>query len=124
MSNKIDMTVFEELLARDTDSEMSLEDVILHLAEGDVSAFVSYNGTWDQYNKDTKAFKDETGYEHLDQDGGGEGGAEYCYGVFKLQGKIYRAEYSYYSHNGYEYDGISDTLREVKPIQKTITVYE
>lgn len=124
MSNKIDMTVFEELLARDTDSEMSLDDVIFHLAEGDVSEFVSYGGSSEQYRKNKEAFVEETGYEHLDQDGGGEGGAEYCYGVFKLQGKIYRAEYAYYSHQGHEYDCIAETLREVKPVQKTITVYE
>lgn len=63
-------------------------------------------------------------YEHLDQEGGGEGGSEYCFGVFKLNGKIYRAEYSYYSHEGHHYDNIVETLREVKPVEKTITVYE
>ena len=67
--------------------------------------------------------KDEWGYEHLQQEGGGEGGSEYCYGVFRLGDKIYKAEYSYYSYNGHEYDGIYHTLKEVKPVQKTITVY-
>lgn len=68
--------------------------------------------------------EEEWGYEHLEQEGGGEGGSEYCYGVFKLKGKIYKAEYSYYSYNGHEYDGISYTLKEVKPVEKTIVVYE
>ena len=63
-------------------------------------------------------------YEHLQQEGGGEGGAESCHGVFKLGDKIYKAEYSYYSHAGHEYDHILDTIQEVKPVQKTITVYE
>lgn len=63
-------------------------------------------------------------YEHIEQEGGGEGGSEYCFGVFKLNGKIYRAEYSYYSYNGHEYDGIINSVREVKPVEKTITVYE
>ena len=63
-------------------------------------------------------------YKHLEQEGGGEGGAEYCYGVFKLGDTIYKAEYTYYSHNGHEYSYILDTVREVKPVQKTITVYE
>lgn len=63
-------------------------------------------------------------YEHLVQEGGGEGGAEYCYGVFKLGDTIYKAEYSYYSHSGHEYWDILYTLQEVKPVQKTITVYE
>ena len=63
-------------------------------------------------------------YEHLEQEGGGEGGSEYCYGVFRLGTKIYKAEYSYYSHNGHEFYNILDTIQEVKPVQKTITVYE
>lgn len=63
-------------------------------------------------------------YEHLQRKGGGEGGSEYCFGVFKLNGKIYRADYSYYSYSGDEYASIVETLREVKPVEKTITVYE
>jgi hypothetical protein len=66
----------------------------------------------------------ELGYEHIVQDGGGEGGAEDCHGVFKLKGKIYMAEYRYYSHEGHEYESITDTVREVKPVTKTVTVYE
>lgn len=54
----------------------------------------------------------------------GEGGSEYCYGVFKLDDKIYKAEYSYYSYHGNEYDDIAYSLREVRPVEKTITVYE
>lgn len=68
--------------------------------------------------------KDKYDYEWIEQDGGGEGGSEYCYGVFKLEGKFYKAEYSYYSYKGHDYDGISDTLVEVKPVEKTITVFE
>lgn len=68
--------------------------------------------------------KEEWCYEHLEQEGGGKGGSEYCYGVFRLGGKIYKAEYSYYSYNGHEYDGISATLKEVTPVKKTIIVYE
>lgn len=63
-------------------------------------------------------------YTHLVQKGGGEGGSEYCYGVFKLGDKYYRAEYSYYSYNGYETYGIIDSLKEVTPKEKKITVYE
>lgn len=71
-----------------------------------------------------KAVLDKFGYAWLEQEGGGEGGSEYCYGVFQLGDKVYRAEYSYYSYNGHEFDYIVDTLREVTPKQKTITVYE
>lgn len=77
-----------------------------------------------KYQKHVDSVRQEIGYNHLEQDGGGEGGAEYCHGVFELKGKVYKAEYSYYSFNGYEYGGICDTLKEAKPVQKTITVYE
>lgn len=69
-------------------------------------------------------YKTQHTYKHLQQEGGGEGGSEYCYGVFEFDGKVYKAEWSYYSHMGCEYDDIVDTLREVKPAKKTITVYE
>ena len=68
--------------------------------------------------------KSNLGYSHITTDGGGEGGTEACYGVFMLKGTMYKAEWSYYSHQGYEYDYIVDTLQVVKPVQKTVTVYE
>jgi hypothetical protein len=46
-----------------------------------------------------KYIKEVLGYEHLEKEGGGEGGAEHCYGVFRLKDKIYKTEYSYYSHS-------------------------
>lgn len=64
------------------------------------------------------------GYEHLDEDGGGEGGAEDCYGVFRWNGTIYRAEFTYMSHYGYETWGIQSSLREVKPVERMVTFYE
>ena len=86
-----------------------MEELIYNLCENDV------------YTKDIKSIKS---FEHLQQEGGGEGGSEYCYGVFKLNGVIYKAEYSYYSHYGCDYDDIVSTLRVVNPVEKTITVYE
>lgn len=123
--SKVDLSVFEELLEVAEGESSNLDEMVYYLCEGDFGeAIVKYNGDWDEYRARTEALEKEFGYEHLDQEGGGEGGAEYCYGVFKLKGKVYRAEYSYYSYNGPEYDGITETLREVKPVQKTITVYE
>lgn len=60
--------------------------------------------------------------EFLEQDGGGEGGKESCYTVFKLDGVCYMATYSYYSHHGFDY--LSRDFTIVEPVEKTITVYE
>lgn len=66
----------------------------------------------------------ESGYEHVECEGGGEGEGEYCYGVIKIGDKYLKAEWSYYSYNGCEYDYIKDTIKFVTPTTKTITVYE
>lgn len=63
-------------------------------------------------------------YEHIMQEGGGEGGSEYCEGVFKLDGVYYHVSWSYYSHEGYETGGAFNTMNVVTPKEKTITVYE
>lgn len=109
MSNNVDMSVFE-LIYDNCDCTGSLEECIGEMCNGDF-----YPNGCDITN---------LGYEHLEQEGGGEGGSEYCYGTFKLKGKVYQAEYSYYSYHGYEYDGILDSLKEVVPVEKTIIVYE
>ena len=83
-----------------------------------------YNETRVAYNEAQRKFFEEIDYEYLDGDGGGEGGTEYVYGVFRLQGKIYKADWRYDSHHGYDYNDIARTVKEVKPVQKTITVYE
>lgn len=104
MSN-VDMSIFNKIAA---DMGESLDECIYGLCEWGLSS-------------DLEAKYD---YEHLEQEGGGEGGSEFCYGVFRLGDKFYRAEYSYYSHHGCDYDGIEHTLKEVKPTQKYVTVYE
>ena len=105
--SKVDLTVFQNIANKCGES---LDYTIFSLCEGD---------DWDI----KEGLRDHE-YEHLEQEGGGEGGGEYCYGVFKLDGKIYKAAYSYYSHYGYERDGITSTLKEVKPVEKLVTVYE
>jgi hypothetical protein len=123
--SKVDLAVFEELLEKGGEEGSSLEAVVWSLCEGDFGEnIVSWEGTYEDYKQKCNVLAEEFGYEHLDQEGGGEGGSEYCYGVFKLKGKVYRAEYSYYSYEGSDYSDILGTLKEVKPVQKTITVYE
>ena len=146
MGTKVkDLSVFEELLKyAETDI---LECLVYELAEGDVywnfdfENEVPYpkSGDKDYWRKvemwregllEVDRLKKEKleslglGYNHLKQEGGGEGGGEYCHGVFELAGKIYKAEYSYYSHHGPEYYDILNTLQEVVPVEKTVVVYE
>lgn len=90
----------------------------------DFAWVIGSSETWNDVKLIISNILEEFQYEHLDTEGGGEGGAEYCHGVFKLNDKIFMAEYGYYSHYGHKYDGIKDTLREVHPVEKTITVYE
>lgn len=64
-----------------------------------------------------------SGYTHIECAGGGEGEGEYCYGVIKIGDTYLKAEWSYYSYDGCEYDYIIETLKVVTPKTKTITVY-
>lgn len=63
----------------------------------------------------------EVGYKHVEQDGGGEGGTEYCYTIFKMGNKLWRIEYRYYSYDGFNLDYAIGTITEVepKPVQRT-----
>jgi hypothetical protein len=63
-------------------------------------------------------------YQWIEGELGGEGSGEYCYGVFKFDGKFYKTEWSYYSYEGCNWDNIEHTLKEVKPVEKLVTVYE
>lgn len=62
------------------------------------------------------------GLKWIEQDGGGEGGAESCYTVFKWKDNFYKITYNYYSFHGYDFD-YSEIYR-VTPVEKTVTVYE
>lgn len=104
--SEVDLELFEKIAENCNDS---VENIIYEMCEGDTR------------EGDVEGLAT---YEHIEQDGGGEGGGEYCYGVFKLNGVIYKAEYSYYSYEGHDIDGIVSTLRVVTPVEKTVTVYE
>lgn len=148
MSNKVDLTPFEALLGKITSvcEEEGLHEVIYALAANEVFLDENYHGlsfpraNGRNYQDETyraecveysasfsakrEHLLNEIGYKHLDQDGGGEGGSEYCWGVFKLGGKTYRASWSYYSHHGDEYENITNTLKEVVAKEVTKTAYE
>lgn len=58
--------------------------------------------------------------EHV-ADFGGEGEGEHAHVVFKIGEQLFKKDAYYASHDGYYWDG---ELSEVRPTQKTITVYE
>ena len=140
----VDLAVFEQIKELSHYGER-LHEMIYQMCEGDFRPHFNIISSVDYPTRNTATFEQEKAkfvaarrivndrradqmkqfeYEHISQDGGGEGGSEECHGVFTVYGKIYKAEYSYYSHSGHDTDEILSTLREVKPVQKTITVYE
>jgi hypothetical protein len=82
---------------------------------------------YDDFGYGNATFKTDKGeflMEVLESVGGGEGGGEKRYVVFRLthngESIVYRRNGAYYSYHGtdwYDYD-------EVKPVEKTITVWE
>tara|TARA_R100000541_G_C1897352_1_gene84071 strand:+ start:87380 stop:87829 length:450 start_codon:yes stop_codon:yes gene_type:complete len=146
--SKVDMSVFEDVLEF---YDGGISDMLFNMCEGDFRVTLNsfkeypaypryslkesdpelYNKQYSAYqevrdynNKLEEDYMESIGYKHLDQNGGGEGGQEACTGIFSFKGKIYCCEYAYYSFNGHEYDYIEDTIHEVKPVEKVITVYE
>lgn len=123
MSKNVDMKVFKEL--QEELNGVNMDDIIYALCESDIWILGDQlEGDYPKRKDKVNFILEKYGYKHLEQEGGGEGGTEYCYGVFELNGKIYKAKYSYYSYDGHEYDGIENTLKEVKPVEKVVTVYE
>lgn len=75
---------------------------------------------YNKYDFLLEGCEDVPGIEWIEREGGGEGGAEDCHTIFCVDGIYYQWDYSYYSYNGFD---IYDDIYEVKPSQKTITVY-
>ena len=126
MADKIDLTVFEELKTA-LGTEEELYTLVFALCSDYVSDYIDdifEECDYDEIVIKTNEILDSFGYEHIQQVGGGEGSVGSCNGVFKLRDKIYKAEYSYYSYNGDDYAGITDTLKVVTSKEKLITIYE
>lgn len=66
--------------------------------------------------------REELGFTVVKQQRGEEGGPRDCYCIFEWKGKTYRVVYSYSSYDGCSYCGAEPV--EVKPVEKTVTVYE
>jgi len=123
-------TLVEEIV--DSGSKASTSTILYHLFDGDdvAEAFedTSFKGVaendWSGYRAAADEYLKGAGYTHIEMEGGGEGGSEYCYGVIKIGDEYYKAEWSYYSYQGHDYDYIENTIKSVKPVQKMVTVYE
>lgn len=82
-----------------------------------------------KYQYGTKQFEnmlEEHGieYEHIEQEGGGEGEGESVHAVFRIGEHFYRADWLYFSYHGYEgFDNIAGDLYEVVPTQIEVTIY-
>jgi hypothetical protein len=107
--------------------EITLESPAYKTRDSDLE----YKTKLDAYYREKKDKEDQrktllsaSGYTHIICEGGGEGEGEYCYGVIKIDNTYLKAEWSYYSHEGCDYDYIINTLKVVTPKTKTITVYE
>lgn len=117
IENMVDKTVFENYLKELQEcgySDYDMDYLLFNMAQGEVGEICD----------DAETLPSKYCYIHLEQDGGGEGGGEGCYGVFELGGKIYKVDYNYYSYDGYNYENIQETLREVKHTLETISVYK
>lgn len=66
--------------------------------------------------------KNGVNMKFIEQEGGGEGGGEHCETVVQAGDKYYKIVYSYYSHDGYNYDYAD--VYEVIPTERLVTFYE
>lgn len=60
-------------------------------------------------------------YEHIKQYEDDDGN---IIGIFKVNGDVYSASWNINSYDDPNYDNILSTFKKVKPIEKTIIVYE
>lgn len=81
-------------------------------AENDIVEFLAYGGMNEKHSE----------AEHIQTEGGGEGGSEDVTTVVKIKDAYYEVCYSYYSHEGYNFEWM--TCNEVKPVQRMVTFYE
>ena len=124
MSNKADLSVFDTMY-QELGEDLGRSKFFYELFDGELDE-VGYGSEtdWREARKEQEERVASYGYVHIESEGGGEGEGEYCYGVIKFQDKYYKADWSYYSYDGCDYDYIEDTIREVTPVEKTITVFE
>ncbi len=101
-------------------------DISKEILENLIIEYYGYDWMLKSTDKNLKKFGKflkELKFKLLDQDGGGEKGAEYCESVIELNDQAYRLNYSYFSYNGYSIYDYWD-WKPVTAKQKTVTYYE
>lgn len=101
-----------------------LQNIIVALFAEYGSDYIESEKDWKEgspiFNKITK----DAEYELMEVKGGAEGEGEYCYSVIRIGEKFFKAEWSYYSYHGQDFDYLEDTIEEVHPKEMVITIYE
>lgn len=124
MKNEQIMEVFTELM-----EALNFEDnenLLLDLGTGDFASIFDTveDLPWHERASKGREILDSFDYNHIQEEGGGAGGAEDCFGVFSLRGVMYKVHWTYCSYGGNDTYGISDSISIVQKKEKTITVYE
>lgn len=124
--SEIDFNVFEDFGKEfyDNYEENGLDSTFFYQLFSDMLDDFSLPWNFGETKKAFELSVKPYDYKWIEGLTGGEGSGEYCWGVIRFKGKYYKAEWTYYSYNGCEYDDIISTIREVKPVEKLITVYE
>jgi len=122
---RVDLSYFKtpaEVLGIDMSYPDSLDKIRESFDEVVGESFLETISHDEFWGDEAKQWAKDNKYELIEQEGGGEGGSEWCHSVFKFGDTVYKINYGYRSHYGYDFQGAE--IREVKPVQKTITVYE
>lgn len=122
--NKKAINKLQEILTKHNFGYEVDDCLVVALADDDCDYWSYRQDDEDKAAEDFESLTSSSNYKRLDGDGGGEGGAEYVWGIFQIDDTLFRVDWSYYSYHGYEIDGALSTLRIVKPVQKMVTVYE
>lgn len=86
---------------------------------------IEYDTDWRRKNyPDELKWSQDNGFKFIEGETGYEGSGEYCYVIFSWKDKVYKIEFSYYSHYGNNFEDVESTIREVKPVERVVTVYE
>lgn len=120
----VELVAFMDKLKEEGFNRSEDNSLVYQLFDEDSDSLDHDNLSWREAKELFKTLSHEAKFERIDGEYGGEGEGEYCYGVIRLGDKYYKAEWSYYSFNGCDWDYICDTVREVFPVEKAITVYE